>query len=77
MNLSTMNLSLRTCKLNKDNLLIDKALVEDATKNAKNISCVWIDVKEAIDSVAHNWLVTVLKDHGVNERLVCFIEKIT
>ena len=77
MNLSTMNLSLRTCKLNKDNLLIDKALVEDATKNAKNISCVWIDVKEAFDSVAHNWLVTVLKDHGVNERLVCFIEKIT
>jgi len=60
-----------------DNLLIDKALVEGATKNAKNISCVWIDVKEAFDSVAHNWLVTVLKDHGVNERLVCFIEKIT
>ena len=60
-----------------DNLLIDKALLEDATKNAKNISCVWIDVKKAFDSVAHKWLVTVLKDHGVNERLVCFIEKIT
>ncbi|KAK2552767.1 hypothetical protein P5673_025921, partial [Acropora cervicornis] len=50
-----------------DNLLIDKALVEGATKNAKNISCVWIDVKEAFDSVAHNWLVTVLKDHGITK----------
>ena len=60
-----------------DNSLIDKALLEDATKNANNISCVWIDLKKAFDSVAHNWLVTVLKDHGVNERPVCFIEKIT
>ena len=60
-----------------DNSLIDKVLLEDATKNAKNISCVWIDVKKAFDSVAHNWLVTVLKDHGVNRKLVCFIEKIT
>ena len=60
-----------------DNLLIEKALVEDATKNAKNLSCVSIDVKKVFDSVAHNWLVTVLKDHGVNERLLCFIEKIT
>jgi len=48
-----------------DNLLVDKALLEDAAKNAKNISCVWIDVKKAFDSVAHNWLVTDLKYHGV------------
>jgi len=59
-----------------DNLLIDKAILEDAAKNAKNISCVWIDVKKAFDSVSHNWLITVLKDHGVNLRLVAFIEKI-
>ena len=44
-----------------DNLLIDKALVEDATKNAKNISCVSIDVKKVFDSVAHNWLVKLRK----------------
>ena len=54
-----------------DNLLVDKALLEDATKNAKNISCVWIDVKKAFDSVAHNWLVTDLEYHGVSKRLVC------
>ena len=59
-----------------DNLLIDKAILEDATKNAKNISCVWIDVKKAFDSVSHDWLLTVLNDHGINKRLVTFIHRI-
>ena len=34
-----------------DNLLIDKAILEDATKNSKNLSCTWhLDIRK--------------KDHG-------------
>lgn len=59
-----------------DNLLIDKAILEDASKNKKNLSCLWVDVKKAFDSVSHAWLLTVLHDHGINKRLVSFINAI-
>ena len=59
-----------------DNLLIDKAILEDACKNKKNLSCLWIDVKKAFDSVSHAWLSMVLKDHGINKKLSYFIENI-
>ena len=36
-----------------DNLLIDKAILEDATKNNKNLSCNWIEVKKTFDNVSH------------------------
>jgi len=59
-----------------DNLLIDKTILDDASKNKKNISCVWIDVKKAFDSVSHNWLITALEDHGINKRLITLIKNI-
>ena len=46
-----------------DNLLIDKAILEDAQSNRKNISCVWVDVKKAFDSVSHAWLEWCGGDH--------------
>ena len=36
-----------------DNLLIDKAILEDAKKNKKNLSRLWGDAKKAFDSVSH------------------------
>ena len=36
-----------------DNLLVDKAIREDAQFNRRNITCVWVDVKKAFDSVSH------------------------
>ena len=60
-----------------DNLRIDKTILDDATKlNKKNISCVWIDVKKAFDSVSHKWLITTLEDHGINMRLIAFIKNV-
>ena len=40
-----------------DNLLIDKTVLEDASKFKKNLSCVWIDTRKAFDSVSHRWLI--------------------
>ena len=57
-----------------DNLLIDKAILKDATKNNKNLSCTLIDVKKAFDSVSHVWLIEVLKMHKINEKLVAFVD---
>ena len=57
-----------------DNLLIDKAILEDATKNSKNLSFTLIDVKEAFDGVSHVWLIEVLIMHKINEKLVAFVD---
>ena len=39
-----------------DNLLMDKAILEDAQFNRKSITCVWVDVKKAFYSVSVKWL---------------------
>ena len=52
-----------------DNLLMDKAILEDAQFNRKNITCPWVDVKKAFDSVSHKWLELCLEHHGLPAKL--------
>ena len=59
-----------------DNLLINKAILEDANKNKKNLSCLWVDIKKAFNSVSQLWQLAVLRDHGINKTLTSFIEPI-
>ena len=59
-----------------DNVLIDKAILEDATKKNKNLSCTWIDVKKGPLIASHVWLIKVLKMHKINEKLVAFVENV-
>lgn len=40
----------------KDQLLINKAILEEATSKRKNLSTAWIDYKKAFDSVSHSWI---------------------
>ena len=46
-----------------ENLLIDDMILKDARTNKKNLSCAWIDVRKAYDSVSHSWLKYILKIH--------------
>lgn len=60
-----------------DNLLIYKAILEDATKNSKNLSCTFIDLKEAFDSVSHVWLITIEVLIMQNQwKLVAFVDNV-
>ena len=56
-----------------DNLLIDKAVQEDAQFGRKNLSCTWIDVKKAFDSINHNWLKFCLQIHSIPTKIAQFI----
>ena len=47
-----------------DNLL-DKAILEDAKTNRKNLSCTWIDIQKVFGSVSHSWLIRILEMHGL------------
>ena len=56
-----------------DNLLIDKAVLEDAQFGRKNLSCTWIDVKKAFDSINHNWFNFCLQIHSIQSKIAQFI----
>lgn len=58
-----------------DNLIIDKTTLEEAGDRNKNLSCVWIDVKKAFDSVNHvKWLTFFLQMHNVPLKIISFIK---
>ena len=59
-----------------DNLLLDKAILEDAKRNRKSLSCTWIDIQKPYDSVSHNWLIRILEMHGLERTVINIIEKI-
>ena len=59
-----------------DNLLVDRMVLEDAQFNLKNLTCTWVDLKKAFDSVSHPWLFHCLECHGVPVVLVDFIKNI-
>ena len=59
-----------------DNLLIDKMILEDAHFRKKNLSCTWVDVKKAFDSVSHQWVAKTLEMHGINADLIHLITSV-
>ena len=59
-----------------DNLLVDRMVLEDAQFNLKNLTCTWVDLKKAFDSVSHPWQFRCLECHGVPVVLIDFIKNI-
>ena len=45
----------------KDQLLINKAILEEVRSKRRNLSTTWIDYKKAFDSVPHSWIVKSLE----------------
>ena len=58
-----------------DNLIIDKTTLEEAKDldRKKNLSCTWIDVKKAFDSINHKWLAFALQMHDIPTKITNFI----
>ena len=56
-----------------DNSIIDKTTLEEAKGREKNLSCTWIDVKEAFDSVNNKWLALTLQMHNIPAKITNFI----
>ena len=40
----------------KDQLMINKMILENCKKRKRNLSSAWIDYKKAFDSVPHEWI---------------------
>ena len=58
----------------KDQLLINKMILENCKRRAKNLSCAWIDYKKAFDSVPHSWILKSLEMCKVSPVLINFLE---
>jgi len=57
----------------KDQLLLNKAVLENCRKRATNLSMAWLDYQKAYDSVPHSWIKKCLKMYGVSPNIENFI----
>ena len=64
---------MRQSRATKDQLLIDKMVLEDAKKRHRNLSMAWIDFRKAFDSVPHDWLLVCLKSLGIHPNICSLI----
>ena len=64
------------CSGTLNNLLIDDMILKDAHDNKKNLSCAWIDVRKAYDSLSHSWLKRILEVHRIPTKLKVVISSI-
>ena len=59
----------------KDQLLLNKAIIEDCKRKKKNLCVAWIDYRKAYDSVPHSWILKTLSIYKFNNKLINFMEK--
>jgi hypothetical protein len=50
----------------KDQLLINKTIIENSKKNQRNLSMAWIDYKKAYNSVPHSWINKILEIYKIH-----------
>ena len=58
----------------KDQLLINKTILEDAKRRQRNLSMAWIDYQKAFDSVPHSWINRCLELYNVEEDIRTFLK---
>ena len=61
----------------KDQLLINKAVIQDAKSRKKNLTTAWVDYKKAFDSVPHSWIIKCLELYKCHPVLTQFIRTST
>ena len=58
----------------KDQLLINKTILEDCKRRQRNLSMAWIDYRKAFDSVPHSWINRCLELYKVDDTLREFLK---
>ena len=58
----------------KDQLLINKMILEHANSKFRNLSTAWIDYKKAFDSVPHSWILRSLEIFKISPTIICFLK---
>ena len=56
----------------KDQLLINKMLLENSRTCHRNLSTAWIDYRKTFDSVSHKWILKVLQMYKTSPTIINF-----
>ena len=64
------------CSGTFQNILIDDMVLKDAHDNKRNLTCSWVDISKAFDSLSHSWIVKMLEIHRFPSKLTSVIAKI-
>ena len=59
----------------KDQLLIDREVLNEAQRKQRCLSMAWIDYKKAYDMVPHSWILETLRLTGVAENIRDFLNR--
>ena len=59
----------------KDQLIINKMILENCKKSKRNLSCGWICYEKAFDSVPHEWILRSLEPFKVSPGVVGFLKQ--
>ena len=57
----------------KDQLLINKMILEDCKNKKKNLSTAWIDYSKAFDSVPHSWIIKAMEMYKLSPISIRFM----
>ena len=57
----------------KEQLLINKILLDNSRFCHRNLSTAWIDYKKAFDSVSHTWILKVLQMYKIPPTIINFL----
>jgi len=58
----------------KDQLLINRMLMENCQRNHRNLSMAWIDYRKAFDSVPHGWILKALEIFKLSPTIINFLQ---
>ena len=58
----------------KDQLLVNKMILEICHRKKRNLSTAWIDYKKAFDSVPHTWILESLETYKVSPVIINFLK---
>ena len=57
----------------KDQLLINRMIIENCKNRHRNLSMAWIDYRKAFDSVPHDWIVKALELYKISPVIINFL----
>jgi len=58
----------------KDQLLINKMILEDSKNKRKNLSTAWIDYRKAFDSLPHTWILKAMEIYKISPIVINFMK---
>ena len=67
--------SSRKCQGTKDQLMIDRCILQNCRKRKTNLSMAWIDYKKAYDMVPHSWITTTMGMVGLADNIIGLIKQ--